>query len=394
VYTTIDLSFQKMAQESVESGLREIEKRQKYQSAESPVALEGSLLCFDLASGYVKAMVGGRDFKRSQFNRAIQARRQTGSAFKPIVYASALEKGYTPTSLLVDAPIIYEWGEKRWKPKNYGEKFSGPITFRNALTHSVNVVTVKIAQDIGLDTITDCAKRLGISSPLQNDLSMALGSSSLSLYELTNAYAVFANQGKTFKPILIKKILDNDGNLIEENLPLFYPLEEAAEPEGKQAMSPQTAYLMTHLLQGVVQHGTGWKAKTLKRPVAAKTGTTDQFNDAWFIGYTPELITGVWVGFDDETPLGEDETGSRAASPIWVSFMSKALKERPVQPFPIPEGVEFAAIDARTGRSVVERETILECFKEGTVPTQEVKSPLNTTANFFKDDFNLWANTP
>ena len=392
VNTTIDLNFQRMAQDAVEAGLKEIEKRQKYEPADAPMAPEGSLLCFDLTSGYVKAMVGGRDFGKSQFNRAIQARRQTGSAFKPIVYASALDRGYTPTSLIVDAPTIYEWGEKRWKPKNYGEKFLGPITFRNALTHSVNVVTVKIAEDIGLNTIIDYAKKMGISSPLQNDLSMALGSSSLSLFELTNAYAVFANQGKTFRPIFIKKILDSDGNLIEENLPFFYP-KKVPDPEGEQVLSPQTAYLMTYLLEGVVQHGTGWKARALKRPVAAKTGTTDQFIDAWFIGYTPEFITGVWVGFDDEKSLGENETGARAASPIWVTFMSKILKDKPVHDFSIPEGVEFAKIDPRTGQFGTGSETFLECFKEGTGPAQEVKTQLRTTADFFKYDFNLSAKT-
>jgi penicillin-binding protein 1A len=390
VYTTIDLNYQGMAQEAVESGVREIEKRQKYKTDDPPLVLEGSLLCFDLASGYIKAMVGGRDFKKSQFNRATQARRQTGSSFKPIVYASALDKGYTPASLVVDAPTIYEWGEKRWKPKNYGEKFSGPVTFRNALTHSVNVVTVKIAQDIGLDYIIDYSKKLGISSPLQDDLSMALGSSSLSLFELTKAYAVFANQGRIFKPIFIKKILDRDGNLVEENLPSFYPRDL---PDGEQVLTPQTAYLMTYLLEGVVQNGTGWKAKTLKRPVAAKTGTTDQFIDAWFIGYTPELITGVWVGFDDERTLGENETGSRAASPIWVTFMSRALKDKPVQDFPVPDGVEFTKVDRRTGQMVTGGETILECFKEGTAPAKEVKLQLKTTTDFFKYDFNLSAKT-
>ncbi len=163
-------------------------------------------------------------------------------------------------------------------------------------------------------------KKLGISFPLQNDLSMALGSSSISLYELTKAYAVFANQGNAFRPIFIKKILDRDGNLLEENLPLFYPKEPFNE---ERILSPQTAYIMTNLLEGVVQNGTGWRAKALGRPVAAKTGTTDQFLDAWFIGYTPEFITGVWVGFDEERSLGENETGSRAASPIWVISCQK-----------------------------------------------------------------------
>jgi penicillin-binding protein 1A len=386
VYTTIDLNHQRLAQEAIEIGLKEIQKRQKYLSKDVSSTPEGALVCFDLETGYINAMVGGRDFKKSQFNRATQARRQTGSAFKPIVYASALDKGYTPASVIVDSPNIYEWGDHRWKPKNFGEKFSGPITLRNALTHSVNIVTVKIAQDIGLDYIKTYAQKLGISSPLQDNLSMALGSSGISLFDLTKTYAVFANQGNAFKPIFIKKILDRDGNLLEENQPLFYPKES---PDGERILTPQTAYLITHLLEGVVQNGTGWKAKALRRPVAAKTGTTDQFLDAWFIGYTPEFITGVWVGFDDETSLGENETGSRAASPIWVTFMAKVLKDKPLQDFPIPEGIEFVKIDPRTGLVGLGRETILECFREGTGPTQEASSQRKTSADFFKYDFNL-----
>ena len=222
VFTTVNLYFQRTAQEAMESGLKEIDKREKYPSADMPFTPEGALICFNLETGYVEAMVGGRDFKKSQFNRAIQARRQTGSAFKPIVYASALDKGFTPASIIVDSPIVFEWGDKKWKPKNFEGKFSGPTTLRNALTHSINVVTVKIAQEVGIDYIRDYAQKLGISSPLHNDLSMALGSSSIPLYELTKAYAVFANQGDLFKPIFIKKILDRDGNLLEENLPSFY----------------------------------------------------------------------------------------------------------------------------------------------------------------------------
>ncbi len=384
VYTTIDIHFQRIAQESIESGLKEIEKRQKYLSLPIPFSLEGSLVCFDLETGYIKAMVGGRDFRKSQFNRVTQARRQTGSAFKPIVYASALDKGFTPASVIVDTPIIFEWGDKKWKPRNFEAKFLGPMTFRNALTHSVNIVTVKIAQDIGIDYIKNYAQKLGISYPLQNDLSMALGSSSISLYELTKAYAIFANQGNEFRPISIKKILDNDGNLLEENLPLFYPQKPLNE---KPILSPQTAYIMTNLLEGVVQNGTGWKAKALGRPVAAKTGTTDQFLDAWFIGYTPECITGVWVGFDEERSLGENETGSRAASPIWVTFMSGILKDRPLKDFSTPEGIEFMKIDSKTGQINLGKEGILECFKEGTGPTQKLSSQSST--DFFKFDFNL-----
>jgi penicillin-binding protein 1A len=215
---------------------------------------------------------------------------------------------------------------------------------------------------------------------------MALGSSSVSLYELTKTYAVFANQGNDFRPIFIKKILDKDGNLLEENLPLFYSNES---PDEIRIMSPQTAYIMTSLLEGVVQNGTGAKAKVLGRPVAAKTGTTDQFFDAWFIGYTPELITGVWVGFDEERSLGENETGSRAASPIWVNFMSKILKDRPLKNFPIPEGIEFMKIDPKTGLMSFGKDGILECFKEGTGPSQKDPSLPKTTADFFKHDFSL-----
>ncbi len=386
VYTTIDLNTQNIAQEAIESGLKEIEKRQKYPLGESSSSVEGAVICFDLETGYIKAMVGGRDFKKSQFNRTTQALRQTGSAFKPIVFASALDKGYTPASIVVDSPIVFEFGNRKWKPKNYDEKFYGPTTLRNALAHSINVVTVKIARDIGIDYIRDYARNLGISTSLHNHLAMALGSSSVSLYELTKAYAVFAHQGKIFKPIFIQKILDRNGNLLEEHLPFFIPREPN---DGEQVISPQTAYLMTHLLESVVQSGTGWRAKALGRPVAAKTGTTDQFIDAWFVGYTHELITGVWVGFDEDKSLGENETGARAASPIWVFFMSKILKDKEVKDFPVPDGIEFMKIDPKTGQMSLNKGAILECFKEGTGPTQNVSSTSKPTTDFFKFDLNL-----
>lgn len=387
VFGTVDLHFQKTAQEALESGIKEIEKREKYSSVDQTLLPEGALICFDLETGYVKAMVGGRDFNKSQFNRVIQARRQTGSAFKPIVYASALDKGFTPASIIMDSPIVFESGGKKWKPKNYEGRFFGPTTLRNALTHSVNVVTVKIAQELGVDYITNYAQKLGISSTLHNDLSMALGSSSISLFELTKAYSVFANQGKLFKPIFIKKILDRDGNLLEENTPALYSEELSKE---EQTITPQTAFLMSHLLEDVVKHGTGWRAKSLGRPVAAKTGTTDQFMDAWFIGYTPEIITGVWVGFDEERSLGENETGGRTASPIWISFMAKILKDKPIKEFPVPEeGIEFVKIDPKTGQISMEKEGILECFREGTAPTQKHTASSKTTPDFFEFDFNL-----
>jgi len=335
-------------------------------------------------------MIGGRDFRKSQFNRATQARRQTGSAFKPLVYASALDKGFTPASVIVDAPIVFEWGGKKWKPKNFEDRFYGPITFRNALTHSVNVVTVKIAQEVGVDHVRTYAQRLGVTSEIHNDLSMALGSSGISLYELTRAYGAFANQGKAFRPIFVKKILDRDGNLLEENPPLSYASEA---PNEEEVLSPQTAYLMTSLLQSVVQDGTGWRAKTLGRPVAGKTGTTDQFVDAWFVGYTPELLTGVWVGMDEEKSLGENETGSRAALPLWVTFMAKVLKGRSLKEFPVPEGIEFMKVDPNTGAVSSGPEAILECFKEGTTPLAAGSLRSITAMDFFKMDFNLSSRT-
>ncbi len=388
VHTTVDLAMQKTAEDILELGLKEIEKRHKYGVQTASASLEGALISFDLDTGYVKALVGGRDYRRSQFNRVTQARRQTGSAFKPIVYAAAMDRNYTPASIIVDSPILFQWGNNQWRPKNFERDFRGAITVRNALTHSVNVVTVKIAQDLGIDYLYDYARSLGISSPLHRDLSMALGSSALSLFELAKAYAVFANEGRILRPIIVKKILDQHGNLLEENPPLFLSQEPL---EDIQVISPQTAYLMTNLLQSVVQDGTGWRAKSLGRPVAGKTGTTDQFCDAWFIGYTPELLTGVWIGFDEEKSLGENETGSRAASPIWVNFMSKVSKDKPVQDFFIPDGIDFIEIDPRTGNLGSGRDSFLECFKEGTGPGQAIHARSMGSADFFKLDFNLYS---
>ena len=350
-------------------------------SLEQIPAVEGALLCMEAETGYVKAMIGGRDFKVSQFNRAIQARRQPGSAFKPIIYAAALDKGYTPATIVIDSPIVYEDTENEfiWKPRNYEEKFHGPTLFRTALAKSRNVVTIKILKDIGLAYVIEYARKLGIQSELTRDLSLALGSSGTSLLELVRAYAIFNNQGYRVKPCFITKIVDRDGNILEEN-----------QPESEKVIEKSTAYIITNLLQGVVQHGTGWRVKALGRPAAGKTGTTNELHDAWFIGYTPIYVTGAWVGFDEEKPLGINETGSRAASPIWLEFMQAALKDNPVRVFQVPDGVVFAKIDAETGLLAVpeSNETVFECFKEGTVPTEYTKKPGSITepSQFFKSD--------
>jgi penicillin-binding protein 1A len=347
---------------------------------QTPIA-EGALLCMEAETGYVKAMIGGRDFRDSQFNRAIQSRRQPGSAFKPIIYAAAIDKGYTPATIIIDSPIVFEDIEKdfTWKPRNYEETFHGPTALRKALEHSRNVVTIKIFKDIGIDYVIEYAQNLGIESPLTRDLSLALGSSGVSLLELVRAYAIFNNQGYRVKPCFITTILDRHGNVLEEN-----------QPESDKVVEKSTAYLMTNLLQGVVQHGTGWRVKALNRPVAGKTGTTNDLHDAWFIGYTPRYVTGAWVGFDEGRPLGVDETGSRAASPIWLEFMQEVLKDKPVRIFQVPDGVVFAKIDAKSGLLAIpeSEETIFECFKEGTVPTEYTKKPGTITEpdEFFKTD--------
>lgn len=372
VYTGLNLEMQNAAQVSLASGLMDLEKRNKYQGRKQNSGVQGALMCMDPYTGYVRAMVGGRDFKKSEFNRAIQAKRQGGSAFKPIIYAAALDKGYTPATIIVDSPISYDdpiRGEP-WQPKNFDGEFRGPITFREALAKSINVVTVKILRDLGIDYTARYASILGITSPLNMDLTMALGSSSVSLLELTRAYAVFAAQGRRVEPIFITKVIDQNGKVLEEN-----------KPQIEEVISPQTAYIMTNLLKGVVQNGTGSKAQALGRPCGGKTGTTNNYVDAWFIGYTPDIVTGVWVGFDDDNqPLGGNETGSQAALPIWVQFMKEALKHKEVLDFPVPEGIVFVNIDSKTGRPATPNSTniIPESFKEEIIPEEDYGEALQS----------------
>lgn len=343
--------------------------------------VQGALLCLEAETGEVKALVGGRDFKKSQYNRAVQSRRQPGSAFKPIIYAAALDKGYTPATVLIDSPVVYENADPNltWKPKNYEGRFQGRILFREALAQSRNVVTVKLLQDIGIDYAIEYARNLGISSPLSRDLTIALGSSGVSLLELVKSYSVFANQGYLIEPVFIRRIEDRDGNVIE-----------AAGVVPKKVIEKSTAYIMTSLLESVVNEGTGRRVKALNRPAAGKTGTTNNLFDAWFIGYTPGHVTGTWVGFDEEKPLGRGETGSRAASPIWLEFMQRALEGKPVSVFQVPEGVVFSKIDADTGLLPIptSRNILFECFKEGTVPTEysSHSAAVADSEQFYKSD--------
>ncbi|MEA1966601.1 MAG: PBP1A family penicillin-binding protein [Thermodesulfobacteriota bacterium] len=334
---------------------------------QEPVA-QAALLSIEAETGQVKAMIGGRNYRDSQFNRAVQSRRQPGSAFKPVIYAAALDKGYTPATVIIDSPVVFKDTKRdfTWKPHNYKEKFYGPTLFRYALVKSRNVVTVKILQDIGIDYIIDYSRKLGVTANINRDLSIALGSSGLSLLEIVQVYSVFSNFGYRVEPVFITKIVDRNGRILEES-----------ELERKKVIDMSTAYIMTSMLESVVKSGTGWRVRALKRPAAGKTGTTNNLFDAWFLGYTPRYITGVWVGFDNERSLGRSETGSRTASPIWLGYMERILEGRPVRTFNVPEGVVFAKIDAKTGLLPIKEseKVILECFKEGTVPTRFTPEP-------------------
>ncbi len=364
---TINDELQSFAEEAVANGIGKIEKH----SAANRAPLQAALLAIKPSTGRIRAMVGGRDFSKSQFNRAWQALRQPGSAFKPIIYATALERGFSPSELLDDSPLIIKVDRKKtWSPENFTHTYQGPVTLRNALTQSLNVPTVRLLEKIGVDETIRYSRQLGIRSPLTPYLSLALGSSDVTLAELTSAYAVFANHGIRMGPVSIISISDSSGRVLYVN---------DAVPQ--QVMKPETAYLITNLLKGVVERGTGWKARELGRPVAGKTGTTNDYRDAWFIGYTPSLVAGVWVGYDDQKSIGPRETGSRVALPIWLEFMKKAVADRPSEDFPAPDSIIFKQIDPRTGLLSSERckLSIREAYLPGTEPHRFCDESSTTT---------------
>lgn len=413
--------------------------------------VEGALVSFDQQSQEVLALVGGYDFKRNEFNRALQAARQTGSSFKTIVYASALDKGYTPSTPVMDVPIVYEEKQqdeegqeqtKVWKPSNNSREYSGEIIFRNALVQSLNIPTVKIIEDIGVNWAAEYAKRLGIFSPLNMDFTLALGSSSVTLYEMTKVFSQFGRLGKRIKPIVIKQVKDQKGEVLLENVSLDVRFEKETETQEKdfeerrlsfintlqaesasstpaqnseahttgsqnqpapkkpspqvffadpdQLIRPQTAYITTSLLKGVIEdpNGTGARARALGREVAGKTGTTNGYFDAWFIGYSAQVSTGVWVGFDKERSLGKGEVGGRSALPIWVDYMKSAHEQLPQMTLPVPEGIVFANIDGDTGKlaSADSKRVARQAFLEGTEPTTSSNKE-QENSDFLKQDF-------
>ena len=356
VYTTLDLSMQKYASDAVERGLQELDARQGFTSGRS----QGALLCMDVKTGAIRAMVGGRDFSKSEFNRATQSRRQPGSAFKPLIYTAAFDKGMTPAMQFVDEPLTFQDNAGNvWEPKNFDEKFRGPTTLRYALVHSRNIITIRLLQEIGIDYAIAYASNMGITSPLGKNMSLALGTSEVTVQEMVRAFGVLANEGKKTTPFFIKKIVDRTGHTFEES-----------QVKVEQVIDPRIAFMTTYVMQDVVEVGTGRGVKSIGRPVAGKTGTTNDVRDAWFIGYTPSLVTGVWVGFDQEQSLGTHEVGGRAAAPIWLYFMERALQDKPVEVFPIPPGIVFSRINPETGLPAKKSagNAIYECFLEGTIP--------------------------
>lgn len=332
-------------------------------------SVQGALLAMEYGTGAIRSMIGGYDFKTSKFNRTVQAFRQAGSAFKPIIYAAALDKGFTPASIIVDAPIIFEdeIGEfKNWKPVNFRQKFYGPTTVRAAVTHSRNIVTIKVLQKIGIDYVIEYAGKLGIKSALDDNLSLALGASSINLMELTSVYGVFANKGVRNEPYFIRRIEDRNGTVIEQH-----------EEEPERVMPEDSAFLLNNILRAVVKEGTGRKVNHLGVPAAGKTGTTNDFMDAWFIGYASDLVTGVWVGKDREVMMGKNETGSRAAAPIWLKYMKDAVGSGPKVPITPPKNIVYVKIDRKSGKLATPEstDTVFETFKEGSQPTEYAEPP-------------------
>ena len=339
--------------------------------------INGGIVVMDPYTGRVLALSGGFSFKNSEFNRATQALRQPGSAFKPFVYALALENNYTPSSLILDAPLVLDQGSdlKMWKPENYGKKFYGPSTLRIGLEKSRNLMTVRIAQNLGISKITNFSKQLGIYDNPEELLSLSLGSAETTLLKLTSAYCAFVNGGKLVEPIIIDRVQDSEGNTIVNNEKRLckncnqisftskdFPI---IDDQYKQVFSPQTAYQITSLLEGVVQRGTGKKLKKLKLNLAGKTGTTNDNTDTWFIGYTSNLVIGVYVGMDNPKPLGKFETGSKVALPIFEDFVKNAIKKSDARPFKVAEGITMMVVDSVTGQKAKfsSEDTIIEAYK-------------------------------
>jgi penicillin-binding protein 1A len=374
VITTLKRDWQIKANEAVLQGLDNLCKRHT-KDTELSQSVQAALVAIEAKTGAVQALWGGKDFNKSQFNLATQGRMQPGSAFKAIIYSTALSSGFVaPTTIVVDEPISLPGADSQtmWEPENFDKTYMGPITIRTALTYSRNIISVKIARAIGLTPIHDMARRMGIETPLANNLSISLGSSEVTLIEMARAFSTFPNLGKNVKPQFIQEVRNRKREVIEQLEPVF-----------NEAVDPVTAFQMVHLLRGVIQDGTGRNARALGIPAGGKTGTTDNCRDAWFIGFTPEVVAAVWVGREDKKSLGKKETGGRVACPIWTSFMSVTKEEMIKQDFSMPQGIALVPVDRQTGEIIIpkkdnERSFVWEAMREDLLP------PLHPSSGKFR----------
>lgn len=374
VYTTLDLDMQRAAETAVESNLRRMERELRYktrredgepvQAATATRYIQGALLAMNPNSGQIKAMVGGRSFTESNWNRATQAKRQPGSAFKIFVYTAAVDNGLTPADILIDDPLVVRLPDGTdWRPNNYDAEFQGPMVVRRALAKSINIPAIKVADKVGPQTVINYAHRMGITSEMKPYISIALGTMEVDLLETVSAVGVLAAGGVRAEPVAILRIESRDGRVLERY-----------QPRKSEVLSPQTAYIMTSMLESVVNEGTAGsiRSRGITRPLAGKTGTTDDYSDAWFIGYSLDLCVGTWVGFDVRHRMGEKISGARAALPIWIDFMETALRGVPEKPFPEPEGIVHRQVCEQTGLLAREGcpDQRFEVFIEGSEPTR------------------------
>ncbi|HOI41588.1 MAG TPA: transglycosylase domain-containing protein [Elusimicrobiales bacterium] len=400
IYTTLDLSMQAPAEEVMEKVLSKYdEDAAKVRPPPDPAAegevspssapLQGAFVILDVRTGAIKALIGGRNYRESQFNRATQAARQAGSTFKPFVWMAALMSGYTPASVVEDLPLAYYYDGKDWRlfegatdqysidlaiqpfvgskdfkiwvPNNFDGKFQGHITLRRALEQSRNLSSVSLVNRIGPSLVVDVAHKAGIDSRLDPVPSVGLGTSLVNPLEMTSAFATFGNGGIRVKPFGVLRVVDNRGKVLEEHV-----------PSETESFSPQASYLLVNMMKGVVQRGTGIRASSLRRPVAAKTGTSQDSKDMWFIGMTPDLAAGAWMGYDDFTSLPVKDWSSSQAVAWWTEIMAEVLKDQPARDFPVPEGIVFATVDQENGRLALPgcKKRILEAFLKGTEPQE------------------------
>ncbi len=348
-----------------------------------PPEIQGAIVAMDPYTGRVLAMQGGFSYAESEFNRATQAWRQPGSAFKPFVYSAALDNGYTPSSVVMDAPIEIHAGNEVWRPENYGGKFYGPATLRTGIEKSRNVMTVRLAQDMGMPLVAEYAKRFGIYDNLAPYLPMALGAGETTVLRLVTAYATIANGGRKIDPTLIDRIQDRFGRTIYQHDQRKCEACDAASWNGQpeptlidnreQVLDPMTAYQITSMMEGVVKRGTATRVRAVGKPIAGKTGTTNDEKDAWFVGFSPDLVCGVFIGYDKPRPMGRGMTGGHVAAPVFVEFMKTALKNEPPKEFQVPPGIDLIPIDRRTGlrAQAGDPDVILEAFKPGSEPNSQ-----------------------